>query len=121
MRRYKLFDATRGYGVDPAYRLDAELWSGGLTYGIEFDNDTEDDSKLRKRLATLRICPFPVLFVAETATRIMRIMGLAKGMGNVFFAPLSTVLNDPYGMIFADTRGNGAAVEKPVQNSVVNR
>jgi hypothetical protein len=82
-----------GRECDPQTRFDGEMELNDL-FGIEADNDTEGPQKLARRLEIIAKSERTCLFVSRRVERIRRVMGLARGMDNIFFAPLESVLAD---------------------------
>jgi hypothetical protein len=87
-------------------RADARFVIGKHTYLIEFDNNTENETRLRERLSVYRQTPHNVLFIAEGDFRCTRILNLAKELqAPVFVGRFSTVVGDPFGKHFVGIDG----------------
>lgn len=115
---YHLAQWRYAYWPQPIARDESELRSDGVIdwpdfqAHMEMDEGTESEKFLRKRLEALKDCPH-VLFCTTTVNRAKWLMEVCKGKENVFIAPLSAILADPYGMVYVDPQGKAAGVPNP--------
>jgi hypothetical protein len=87
-------------------RADLRFSGNGVVFLAEYDNNTEGDEVLRKRLAAYRNCPHTALWIAAGDYRCQKIHGLAKELKiPVFVGRFQDVLATPYGRVYADITG----------------
>jgi hypothetical protein len=89
-------------------RADLRFSSGQLLFLLEYDNDTEGDDVLRRRIAEYKHAKASVLWVAQGDSRCRKIHGLAKELKvPIYVGRFGDVLATPYGRVYLDS--NGAA------------
>lgn len=104
--------ARAGSDVDPTYRADMELTVKNF-YRVEMDEMTEKVKQLEDTLRKYADGKDTVLFVTLADWRVREALSLTDNK-KIFATTLKELINDPWGEVLTNCRGEKARVAMPV-------